>query len=205
GGPADRVRRVCEAVVVVNQLRCTYVTPRSVEWSVGIAQDRTAGVDSTGQRVIEEGVAVRGRAAHGLERSNRHTGLEAIGSAPLPATEDMPHDALLVLHPGQLVDDVHAEYIRVGLRGKPLLPNIGIERVLRNRCGDATCAGEDFACVIKSLAPGVGKIRRNTMEAADLQFILPAVVFRPRTIVTDTQVVEVAVHATHTTIDPARS
>ena len=42
----------------VDQLRCADVTPRRVEWSAGIAEQRTARVGAD-QRVIEAGIAVR--------------------------------------------------------------------------------------------------------------------------------------------------
>src|SRR5262249_38680020 len=104
-------------------------------------------------------------------------------------------EALLALHPGQFVDDVHVEYIRVGLRRKPTFPNVGVKWVLRNRRGNPARAQEDFAGVIDRFAPGVRHIERNAMETPYLEFVLPAVVSRPGTVVTNAQVGEVAIDA----------
>src|ERR1700686_1375858 len=85
--------------------------------------------------------------------------------------------------------------MRERLRRNPAFPVVGIEGVLRDRLGNATGAGEDFADVIRRLAPGVGHISSKTMERAHLDLILQTIVFGPRTVVADAQVGKVTVHA----------
>lgn len=88
--------------------------------------------------------------------------------------------------------------MRVRLRRNRAFTVVGVEGVLRDRRGNATRAGEDFADVIHRLAPGVGHIGCKAMETPHLEFILQAIVFRPCAVVANAQVVKVAVHTART-------